>query len=104
MDYQAIFYILCALCVITVFIIFYYSFKINSTKNKIKKETEEAAAALAKNFKNLREEMQKQAAELEKKDIMSLEENINYKKIKEALDYSENYINKEIKDIIKALK
>jgi len=35
---------------------------------------------------------------------LSLEENINYEKLRAALDSSESYINKEIKDISKALK
>ncbi|MFA5742667.1 MAG: hypothetical protein WCX77_03760 [Candidatus Paceibacterota bacterium] len=102
--YQITFILFYCLTAVTVFSVLYYTIKINITKNKIKKEAEEAVFTLAENFKILRQEIEDQANKLEKKDVLSLEENINYKKLKAALDSSESYINKEIKDISKALK
>jgi hypothetical protein len=78
--------------------------KASRAKKIIKKETEEAVSVLAENFENLRQEIQNQVNTLERKDVLSLEENIRYEKLKAALDSSESYINKEIKDISRALR
>ena len=104
MNYQITFYLFYGLTAVTVFSVFYYTIKIRSTKNKIRKETEEAVSVLAENFENLRQEIQNQADTLERKDVLSPEESANYEKLKAALDSSESYIDRKIKDINKALK
>ncbi len=104
MEYQITFDLFYCLIAVTIFSVLYYTIKVNSTKKKIHKETEEAVSVLAENFENLRQEIQSQVNTLERKDVLSLEENINYEKLRAALDSSESYINKEIKDISKALK
>ena len=104
MDYQIIFYLFYFLTAVTVFSILYYTIKISRAKKMIKKETEEAVSVLAESFENIRRELEDQVNTLERKDVLSLEENVSYKKLKAALDSSESYINKEIKDISKALR
>lgn len=103
-DYQIIFYLFYCLAAVTIFTVFYYTIKISSTKKRIDRETEEAVSVLAENFETIRQELEDQVNKLERKDVLSLEEDINYKKLKVALDSSESYINKEIKDISRALK
>jgi len=103
MDYQAS-YLLGSLIAVMFFSTIYYSIKIIIARKKAREETKEAALVLAERFKKLRQEIREQTQKLKKKKVLSLEENINYKKMKEALDSSEKYINKEIKDILKALK
>lgn len=104
MEYQTSFYIFTASMTLMGFITIFYIFNIARNRSKIKKETDEALAELAKSFNGLREEIQKQVETLEKKETLSLEEHISCEKLKRVLDDSELRINKEIKDIKRELK
>jgi len=104
MEYQVSFYIFIASILLMGLITVSYIFKIAYTKLKMKKETDEALAELAQNFKDLREEVQKQVEALDKKETLSLQEHMNYEKLKLILDDSEFRIDKEIKDIKRELR
>jgi hypothetical protein len=91
--------ILAIILVVLIMIIFYQKRKCAEKINKIKKETEDVRKMTARIFKALREEVEEQVEFLDKKPDLSESEEKVRDKLKEALDISEEFIGKEIKDI-----
>ena len=67
-------------------------------------ETKEVAQAVLGAFKALREEVEEQIEYLDKKPGMTQAEREVRDKLKEALDVSEQFIDKELKDVEKELE
>ena len=104
MDQQTIFYLIIASMALMAVASFFYALKIAENRSRVKRETDEALVELTESFKRLHEEIEKQAAELEKKEVLSLEEQLRFEKLRRVLDNSEFRINKEVKDIKKELE
>ena len=98
-DYLNIMVTLIVLLVGAIAIIFYIWHRISLWRTKVRKETEEADEKFHKAFLALREEVEEQVAKLDgKKGLSSTEKRIS-DKLKEALDTTEEFVGKEIKDI-----
>lgn len=78
--------------------------EIRKKRKKIRKETVEAEEALHQAFNVLKEEMKEQVAKLDGKPNLSEREKKIYNSLKKALEISEKFIGKEIKDIEKEIK
>ena len=104
MEYRLIAILLFSLVILLLIGIFLIWHRINKNRARLAKETQEATSSLVKNFEILREEIQKQINNLSKRERVSAKDKQSYFKLKEALDISERYIGKEIKDIEKELK
>ena len=104
MEYRLIAILLFSLVILLLIGIFLIWYRINKNRARLAKETQEATSSLVKNFEILREEIQKQINNLGKRERVSAKDKQSYFKLKEALDISERYIGKEIKDIEKELK
>lgn len=103
MEYRLIAILLFSLVILLLIGIFLIWYRINKNRARLAKETQEATSSLVKNFEILREEIQKQINNLGKRERVSAKDKQSYFKLKEALDISERYIGKEIKDIEKEL-
>jgi len=68
------------------------------------KETKEVAQSVARAFRALREEVQEQIEHLDKKPGLTKGEKEVRDKLQDALNISEEFIRKEIKDIEKELE
>lgn len=95
---------LVALIFILLFIIWYSWHKFSSFRKRISKETTEAQRSLHLAFKVLKEEIEEQVAKLDGKPDLSAREKKIYDELKKALETSEKFIRKEIKDIKKEIK
>ena len=71
---------------------------------KIRKETQDIKNTTEKVFAALAEEVEEQIDVLDKKPRLSDEEKKVIRKLKEALNISRDFINKEIKDVEEELK
>ena len=103
-DYLTIVVTLILLTVGTAAIIFYGFFRISLWRKKVRRETKEVSKAVYAAFKTLKDEVQKQIENLDLKAGLTSSEKKVRNKLKETLDISEKFINKEIKDIEKELK
>jgi hypothetical protein len=103
-NYLSIMITLAVLIFVLIGIIFYGWLKVSEMRKKLRKETREVAQSVAKAFKALREEVQEQIEYLNKKPGLTKGEKEIRDKLREALDISEEFIGKEIKDIEKELE
>jgi len=103
-DYLSIMVTLVVLIMVLIGIILYGWRRISETRKRLRKETQEVAQSLAKAFRNLREEVQEQIEYLDKKPGLTEEEKKIRDKLQRALDISEEFISKEIRDIEKELE
>jgi len=103
-DYLTIMITLIVLIVGLLVIIFYAWYRISMWKKRLKTETKELTQAILGAFKALREEVQEQIEYLDGKPGLTNSEKKVRDKLKEALDISEQFIDKELKDIEKELE
>lgn len=103
-SYFIIMIALIVLIIGVVAIIFYVWYRISLWRKRLRKETKEVAQSVSKAFRALREEVQEQIEYLDKKPGLSKSEKAIRDKLQEALDVSEEFISKEIKDIEKELE
>ncbi len=96
--------ILLVIILVLLAIIFYQRKKCSEKIEKIKKETKDVKEMTNKVFTALRTEIEEQVEFLDKKPYLSEAEKQVRDKLKEALDISEEFIGKEIKDIEKELE
>jgi hypothetical protein len=90
---------LALIVVVLIVIIFLQRAKCADRISKIKKETEEVKFTSGKVFNALRQEVEEQVEFLDNKPSLSESEEYVRDKLKEALDISEEFLGKEIKDI-----
>jgi len=102
--YLSVMVTLAVLVIVLMGIIFYIRHRISESRKKLRRETKEAAQNLAIAFKALREEVQEQIEYLDRKKGLTKREKEIRDKLQEALDISEEFIGKEIRDIEKELK
>lgn len=103
-DYQLFINLLLFAVGVLILGIFWIIYKTKQNNKKAREETKEAITALMENFAKIREETKKEIANLDSKPELSEEEKKIYDNLKETIDISEKYINKEIEDIEKELK
>ncbi|MBU2635349.1 hypothetical protein KJ841_02650, partial [Patescibacteria group bacterium] len=103
-DYLTIVITLIALIVFLILIIGYGWYKISIWRKRLKKETREIEENLIKAFRALREEVQEQIEYLDKKKGLSRREKQIRNKLNKALKISEEFIGKEIKDVLRELE
>lgn len=104
LDYLTIMVTLFVLIVGGVIVIFYAWYKISQWRKRLRKETKEIAQSVAKAFRALREEVEEQIAMIDKKPGLTKGEKEIRDKLQEALNISEEFIGKEIKDVEKELE
>jgi len=103
-DYLTIMITLIALIVFLILVIFYTWYRISLWRKRPRKETKEVAESVIRAFRALREEVQEQIEYLDKKPGLTKGEKKIRDKLQEALNISEEFISKEIKDIEKELE
>lgn len=103
-DYLTILITLLILIVGVIAIIFYTFYRISLWRKRLRVETKEVAQAVYKAFRSLRKEVQEQFEYLDGNPNLSEPEKGVRDKLKKALDVSEKFIEKEIKDIKKELE
>jgi len=85
-------------------VIFYSWYRISIWRKRVRLETKEVSESVAKAFKALKEEVEEQIEYLDGKPGLNKDERRVRDKLKEALDISEKFIGKEIKDVEKELE
>ena len=95
---------LIVLIVVAVGIIFYTWYRISLWRKRVRAETKEVAQAVLAAFKALREEVEEQIEYLDGKPGLTKSEREVRNKLKEALDVSEQFFGKELKDVEKELE
>lgn len=103
-DYLSIMATLIVLIIGLIVIIFYTWYRISLWRRKLRTETKELAQAILAAFKALREEVQDQIEYLDGRPGLTNSEAKVRDKLKEALELSEKFIGKELKDIEKELE
>jgi len=103
-SYLMIMATLILLIAVAVGIIFYIWYRISIWRKRVSKETQEVAQSVAGAFRALREEVEEQIAMIDKKPGLTKSEKEIRDKLQEALNVSEQFISKEIKDIEKELE
>ena len=103
-DYLTIMVTLIVLIVAALIVIFYGWYRISLWRKRVRVETKEVAQAVLGAFKALREEVEEQIEYLDKKPGLTQAEREVRDKLKEALDVSEQFIGKELKDVEKELE
>ena len=103
-DYLTIMVTLIVLIVGALIIIFYGWYRISIWRKRLRAETKEVAQAVLAAFKALREEVEEQIEYLDGKPGLTQGERKVRDKLKEALDVSEQFIGKELKDVEKELE
>lgn len=103
-SYLIIIATLIVLIVVAVGVIFYTWYRISLWRKRLSKETKEVSRTTTKAFRALREEVQEQIEHLDKKPGLTKGEKKIRDKLQEALDISEKFIEREIKDIKKELE
>ncbi len=96
---QIIILVLSLISLVLIIIIFLQRAKCADKIRKIKKETQEVRLTSNNVFNALRQEVEEQVEFLDKKPSLSESEEYVRDKLKEALDISEEFLGKEIKDI-----
>ncbi len=89
---------------ILILVIFYQWYRFSMERKRLRKETREVDENVRGAFRALREEVQEQIEYLDKKPGLTKEEKEIRDKLQEALDISEKFIGKEIKDVEKELE
>lgn len=102
--YLTIMSTLIVLIVVALGIIFYAWYRISLWRKKLRKETQEVTQSVIQAFRALREEVQEQIEYLDKKPGLTRGEKEVRDKLQEALNVSEEFISKEIKDLEKELE
>ena len=103
-SYSIIMITLIVLIVGVVTIILYAWYRVSLWRKRLRKETKEIAQSVAKAFRALREEVQEEIEYLDKKPGLSKAEKEIRDKLQKALNISEEFIGKEIKDVEKELE
>ena len=103
-DYLTIMITLIILIVGAVAVIFYAWYRVSLWRKRLHKETGEVKESAAKAFKALRDEVEEQIELLDGKPGLNKDERKVRDKLKEALNISEDFIGKEIKDVEKELE
>ena len=103
-DYLSIMITLAILIAVLIAVIFYAWYRISQWQKRLRKETKEVAQSVARAFRALREEVQEQIEHLDKKPGLTKGEKEIRDKLQDALNISEEFIGKEIKDIEKELE
>ncbi len=103
-DYLTTIITLLILILIIVLIILWGWLEIKKKRKKIQKEITEAEKALYQAFKALKEETEEQIAKLDGKPGLSKRETKICNDLKKALKISEEFVGKEIKDVLKELE
>lgn len=85
-------------------VIFYTLYRISIWRKRMAKETKEVSQSVNGAFRALKEEVEEQISMLDKKPGLTKEEKAIRDKLQEALDISEKFITKEIRDIEKELE
>ncbi len=83
---------------------FYAWYKLKLWRRLVKKETIDAEKKLRRAFSALSQEVKKQVSKLDGYEGLSEREKIIYERLKKALETSEKFVGKEIKDIERELK
>ena len=104
LDYLTIMATLILLIVGAIAVIFYISYRVSVWRKRVAKETKEVSQSVAGAFRALRDEVEEQISLLDKKPGLTKEEKAIRDKLQEALDISEKFIGKEIKDVEKELE
>ena len=73
-------------------------------RKRVSKETKEVAQSVSGAFRALREKVEEQISMLDKKPGLTKGEKAIRDKLQEALDVSEKFISKEIRDVEKELE
>lgn len=103
-DYLTVIISLIVLIVGVIAVVFYIWYRISLWRKKLKKETKEVKESVTRAFHALRDEVQEQIEYLDKERGLNQQEKKVRDKLKKALDMSEDFVNKEIKDVEKELK
>lgn len=104
LDYLTTMITLIVLIVGALVVIFYAWYRIAVWRRRIRKETKEVSQSVNSAFRALREEVEEQVAMLDKKPGLTKKEKEIRDKLQEALDVSEKFIGKEIKDVERELE
>ena len=104
LDYLTIMITLIVLIIGVLVVIFYSWYRITVWRRRIRKETKEVSQSVNSAFRALREEVEEQVAMLDKKPGLTKKEKEIRDKLQEALDVSERFIGKEIKDVERELE
>lgn len=103
-DYLTIIVTFIVLIIGALIIIFYGWYRISLWRKKVKNETKEINQAVLRAFRILRKEVEREIEFLDGKIGINENEKKVRDNLKEALDISERFIEKEIKDVEKKLK
>ena len=103
-EYLTIMTTLIALIIFLIVIIVYAGYRIGLWKKRLRKETKEVETSVIAAFRALREEVQEQVEYLDKKKGLSTREKKIRDELEEALNVSEKFITKEIRDVEKELE
>jgi len=87
-----------------IMVIFYAWYRISVWRKKLRGETKEVVQAVSGAFRALREEVQEQIEDLDGQAGLTPTEKKVRDNLKEALDVSEKFISKEVRDIEKELE
>ena len=104
LDYLTTMITLIILIVGAIVVIFYTWYRVSMWKKRVSKETKEVSQSVSGAFRALRDEVEEQIAMLDKKPGLTKGEKEIRDKLQEALDISEKFIVKEIKDVEKELE
>lgn len=104
LDYLTTMITLIILIVGAIAIIFYTWYRVSVWRKRVSKETKEVSQSVSGAFRALRDEVEEQIAMLDKKPGLTKEEKAIRDKLQEALDISEKFIGKEIRDVEKELE
>lgn len=104
LDYLTTMLTLIILIIGAIAIGFYAWYRISLWRKRLREETKEVAENVTKAFRALREEVQEQIEYLDEQPGLTKAEKKVQNKLKEALNVSEEFIKKELKDIEKELE
>ena len=104
LDYLTTMITLIILIVGALVVIFYSWYRISLWRKRVRTETKEVSQSVLSAFRALRDEVEEQIEYLDGKPGMTKDERQVRDKLKEALNISEEFISKEIKDIEKELE
>jgi hypothetical protein len=103
-DYLSMIITLIILIIGAIVVIFYSWYRISIWQKRLRKETKEVKKTVTGAFRALQEEVHEQIEFLDKKPGLNKGEKKVRDKLQEALDVSEKFIRKEIRDIEKELE
>ena len=101
LDYLSIMITLIVLIIGAVAIAFYAWYRVSLWRKRVRKETKEVMESITRAFKALREEVEEQIELLDEKPGLTKAERKVRDKLKDALNISEEFISKEVKDVEK---